>query len=67
MYKKITHTIVEEHFDFSDSSNLKPSEITKSEPKIAQPNILGRVIVQDLELSGAPAKLSNRQLDRDIM
>ena len=67
MYKKITHTIVEEHFSLSDASNLKPSEITKPEPKIVQPKISDRLIVQNPEVSGLTATLSNRQLDKDIM
>jgi hypothetical protein len=67
MYKKITHTIVEEHFGHSDSSNLKQSENVTSGSKSVQPKISDRVIVQNPEVSGLTATLSNRQLDKDIM
>jgi hypothetical protein len=67
MYKKITHTIVEEHFGYSDSSNLKQSENATLGSKIVEPKLSDKVIVQNSELSGLPATLSNRQLDKDIM
>lgn len=62
MYSKITHTIVEEHFGLPDLNDESQS--------IVQPissNKSGGITSQNPELFGSDAKVSNRQLDKDIM